>query len=482
MSRTGTWLLAFVALVLLGWIFLAPDGWRQPPLGAGDYVLRFDADAVRSLEIVRDGEILRFQRVADGWEMGPRPADRAQAAAVERILESAQLLRILDRIRADEITPEQEQTLGFVTPKQTLRVETPEGTEVLLFGREGAGEGRHFVRRGDSSHTYLVGDELQKLLLLPTDTLRDPRLVALPAALVERVRLTRPEGILEWQKEAAGWRITRPLQARADGASFENALEHILGARIFAFHSGELPAEAVEPLGILEIWPEGEDLPIRLQVMRPEEGNTKAHLSADEGGKASGETSAPYLLVWHEGRQATVKVAAENFSLLEKTPDHWRSRNLAQIDPDIVDRITVRMGGEEMEFRRTAQDSWESALGDRAVPTEWMTRLWQLLNEAQVEEFILAGADRNSVNGNGSGSLGGLSQQPSAEIFFDSWLTENTPEAVAGRHPILEVKIWSQDAPSSVLAKVNDEVGRRRLSTDFWNQFMMWWQDRPGEE
>jgi hypothetical protein len=470
MSRSGTWILAFIALALLGWILLGPEEWRSSRLGAEDYVLRVESRDIRALELIRDGETLRFERLPDGWEMGPAPKDRAQTAVVERVLEATQLLRILDRIDPGEFSSEDEQNYGFASPRHVLRLETPRGTETLIFGREGVGEDRVFVRRGESRRTYLVGDELHRLLLQPIEQFRDPRLIPLPVDRIERVRVNRPEGAMEFVHQGGRWRLVRPLQARVENELFEKALENVLGARIFSFLSNEPPAEGGELLGVIEIWPEGEDRPLRLHVTQ----RGAANQTPGEGGEAR-------LAVWHENRQTTVEVAADNFQLLQLPPDSLRSRLLTEIDPDLVDRITIQRGDEAIRLLRDDEEGWQLQGGSPVdVPAAWVGQLFDLVNKSRVEEFLLAGSP---------GLPPAAETPPAAQIFFDSWLSENTPESLAGRHPLRQLQLWpmldgTEDStlPPGVVARLDEEAGGRYLRPSFWNQFEKWWESAPYEK
>lgn len=454
MSSKFTILLGAIALVLVGLLVFGPGGLHNPmSVRVGDFVLDFPADDVRSIEIDRDGEKVLLTRVPDGWLLGPDPEDRANAAVAERILTAAQTLLVLDAISPAEFKEKYRgQDFGFANPRQRLRLETRSGTKDLLFGREGAGENQVFVRSQEGADTFLVPDQLQKLLLEPVESFRDPRLIPLPTERIERVRLERPDGMIELERKGPHWRLARPLQDWANSAAVNETLEFILGARIFSFMPmDEAPPEIVWNSAI-EILPEGEEEPIRLRV-------------ADV-------PDAEEIYLEHPARNALVTVPGDNFHLLRMPLDELRSRQLLHFNPDFVDRLSVRVGEESAEFARNGDGEWRerTAADEETIDPAAINTLFELLETTTVDAFLIGDAQTTQ-------------SAPAAEIHLNSWLSENTPEAAAGLYPLWELDFWKvpagdglQETAQSLVVRINEEPGLRKLPASFLEDLKLWLQ------
>jgi len=450
MNARFTAILAIVALLLLAALFFGPGGFGDRAAArVGDYVLRFQAEDIRRMDVFRDGEKITFTRVPDGWIIGPEPEDRANSGVVERILTAAQTLLILDAISPSDFRDKYRgQDFGFANPRQTLRLETRRGPLEILFGREGAGENQVFVRSEAGETTFLVPDELQKLLLESVDSFRDPRLIPLPTDRIEKVIVERPDGTIEIEREGSQWRLARPLQDWADTSTVDQLLEFILGARVFSFLPIENAPSGVNWNATLQILPEGEDEPIRLRV-------------ADVPGEEE-------IFLEHPARSAIVRVPAENFHLLRVPLETLRSKQLLHFNPDLVDRFGIRIGETEAEFQRTADGDWleRDAVDSGTVDADAVLALFDLLVSASVEAFLI-----------GNGTV--AESNPIAEIGLNSWLSENTPEAPAGLHPLWDLVFWEvqeNGEPAYLVVRINGEPGLRKLPLSFLEDLEIWLQ------
>ncbi len=429
MNWRATWILALCAGALLVWIFLDTTQFGSSGNHSGGYVLHFDNEEIQQVDIERGGEKIEFQRTPAGWEMGPFPTDRASDFEMERMLSLAQNLRIIDVIREAEFDRSfRSSAFGLSTPKQKLILHTAREKVELLFGREGAGPTEVFARSGNSKDTFLVSDDLQKLLLQPADHFRDRRLVALPSHLIERVLIRKPDGTIGLSRSGEGWEITSPLQARAATKQVEQKIEEMLGAAISEFlENGFDEGSALQESNEVSLWIEGEEEPVRLRLGKPIKGNVR---------------------VFHSGRNALMQVPEENFSLVWADLPDLRDRSLLSINLDWVDRFSLIRAHEKLEFGRTKVGWSTTTDGESGFFAESEVRtLLQNLANLQIDEFRTGGDLTNPKN-----------QPPREEwiVEFDSWLSENTPESSAGRHPITSVR-FTQSSNGKWLANIRDQ-------------------------
>lgn len=421
MSRKITLFLAVLVILVIGFIVLGIPLLDRSftTIQPGSKVLNFSLDDVQALEIKQGAESLRFTRETGGWSLGPIPKDHAATPIVESILTAAQNLRIIDVISKRDFEGKfKSRAFGLATPKVTLRLETKQGPLEVLFGREGIGEDRIYVRSGRSKETYLVADELHKLLIAPIDQFRDPRLVAIPNDRIERILLRRLDGEIELERKGEKWQIIRPLQTSADTAKVDKLLEQVLAARISQFLGEEDATKPLPAQGEIHLWEEGVDTPIILKLANAkEQGHLRVHQSA---------------------RNASMIVSLGNFALLGLPLDELRSRQLLDLNSDFVDRFSVRLGEKLLEFSRNEQ-AWTlryQGTSHTVKPAE-VDALFSLLNQQEVKKFNLRPVSTSKENQKATSD-----NSPNAEIHFNAWLSENTPETTAGLHPLATLRIW----------------------------------------
>jgi len=225
---------------------------------------------------------------------------------------------------------------------------------------------------------------------------------------VERVVIREATGEIELVNEARGWRITKPLSAPADDAAVKRLLRDLLSMRIDEFvadDSGDLGLYGIGE-GVFEvaIYAEGRTRP---QVVRfgylPEEhpGTVLAHLTA---------------------RDAIVRLPESARGFITIRPDDLRDRNLLPLNLDTIDLIRIaEPEGQEVELRRNGE-KWRLSTGEIASSPA-IHNLVHTLATTRVQEFSRESMDSADV-----------------EVGFFAVLSENTPEDVAGIHPVAVIR------------------------------------------
>lgn len=445
MKVRNTILLAFLTAGLLAVIFFRESlpFFSRQKLQPGSCVLQFSLDDVRAFEIRRGTDFFRFEKTGGGWLMGPAPKDRASGEEIEKILRAAQSLKIIDCIPGEEFEGKMKsKNFGLASAKTSLRVETKKGQQEIFFGREGSGDDRMFVRTDKGKDTYLVSDTLYRLLLRDADTFRDARLVALGENRIERLLLLRPDGEIEFVRKGTEWEIHRPMQTEADTEKVKKLLELALGAKVLRFVSGGDDPGAGARIGEIQIWEEGENSPVSLKVSTTELPERYA--------------------VNNSSRKVGTVVPAANFALLSMPLDELRSRNLIGLNPDTVDRFRVKTGSGEWNFSRKDR-GWEVAFAGKKsqAAEEEIAALFSKINGLQVREFLIGSSTGTKPDA-----------PPTAELKFSSWLSENTPEATAGEHPVATLEFFTSE--TGELVRVNESPGFRVLPPGVVEELQAW--------
>lgn len=434
MNRWSTILLlalAVGAIVFLAiWEPLTHSTRERDQALAGRGVLPLDPSRVKQIRIVSGESEVVLRRRGNGWQLGEKSKDRASTQEVERLLETASLLQFADRIDAREVPNDKDWSkFGLRTPKR--RIEFDGDRKLTLFlGKDGANEDRLYARTDLSRDVYLISDQILRQAFRPAGDFRDRRLTDLNPGQIDRLVIRRPDGEIEFLREARGWRIVRPLNVAADDRKVASYLNSLLGLRIaeyLADDAGDLSAYGLaEGQNEITFFADGADRP---QTLR---------LGYGGDGVLFGQFTA---------RDSVYRLPAEAAEFLKITPELLRDRKLLPLNLDVVDRIRVTAGKDAFVLRRAA-GGWEVAAGTEIFPaSEASVRaLADALATAEVSQYTPAGGEKIAAAG---------LDAPQRKVEFLSVLSENTPEAAAGESVVASIAFGKSEA-GRLFARIQD--------------------------
>ncbi len=422
MTRLGTILLLVLALAAAAFLWLVEPRWkstREEEASRGT-VLRLDPAAIRGIRVVAGNDGFELTRKENGWWIGPKPRDLASVEEVAKLLNAATSLEVSDHIRAEDLRGSRAlDDYGLETPRSQIDF-VGDGQATLYFGKDAAADGRIYVRRADSRDVYVVSDELQRLAFRNAQEFRERRLTNLAPDDIEKFTIKRAGGEITLEHGAHGWEIARPFRARADDAAVEKLLKELLGLKILDFvadESDDLSAYGLgEPRAEWIFQVENEARPIALRV-----------------GADVNRTGDKALLAQLTARDSVYHLPESAWSLAQTSPDDLRDRHLVALNLDTVDAIRVSDGAKNLTLQRSGE-AWQA--DGRTVPADAVKRLADALSGARVNSYLPLTSENLHQTG---------LDQPQAEIHFDAWLSENTPEETSGRHPIATLTVGRRD-------------------------------------
>ncbi|MFM8365288.1 MAG: DUF4340 domain-containing protein, partial [Verrucomicrobiota bacterium] len=416
MNRAVTIFLFLLAAGLV--VFVATtERWRfslERTIQPGSALFDFDPADIRFIQIKNGDQSFRIQPGDDGWVLDAATRDTASPEAVSAIFRAALETPVLDRIDASEIRTD-ENLAAYGVRKSSLQLDFKGDRPLaLLFGKTGADGNRTYVSFENSKTVYLIPDNLGRLISSPPDTFRDKRLAVFDPERVRRIEIHRGLSTLELENKGRGWRIVKPLDTAADDAAVRALLDTWSKARLAAF---EIPASAPQAVSQpaeagteIRIFSEGSDTPQVVSFGDPlPDGLVAAKI---------------------QPRNLTVAVPAE----LEKSTvldlDQLRDRSLARLNPDLVDLIRWHDGGTKTEIRRH-EGRWSGAV----------EKFFKILAATKSSRYAPATPAELAT-----ASL----TPPPSRLEFLSVLSENTPEALAGEHPVLSLAIGAPQADGTI--------------------------------
>lgn len=436
MNRILTVLTALLAAGLLSGVIILRS---CAPAATDGVLLAINPSEIHMLRIRSVGETYNLKRRGNHWQVESNQVkDRADPAVPEKIADLASGLFYYNKIPASEI--QQEENLaqfGLRSSKKWVEFHSKDWHRLLL-GKETAIEGRIYARLDGSQDVFVIDEELSSLLTGDISKLRARTLTDLDPAQTDKVILRTETGEIELVRSHGSWRLSKPLSAPADATTVERFLTSFFQMPIEDFVSDD--SGDLGTFGILEgeseiaVFVDGQARPMVLRF-----GHTPPEFPDS-------------VLAQFTRRDVIARVPAVARTLLDVYPDDFRDRRLLPVQIDTVDLIRIDGPDHGFELRRKG-DGWElETRNGKIYPASpaAIARLVDVLSTAEVKEF-----SRDSLPGD----------EPVTSVRFFSVLSENTPEAAVGIHPVAGLEITNiNDAVLSVA--VEGQPGSSRVESD----------------
>ncbi|PAZ01542.1 MAG: hypothetical protein CAK85_02690 [Spartobacteria bacterium AMD-G5] len=416
MSRIATIFLLLLAIGLAVFVGTT-ERWRSSPertIQPGSPLFDFDPEDIPHIRITNGDQSFRIKREEGGWILETTTPDTANPEAVAAIFKTALSTPVLDRIDPSEIQDKQNlATYGVL--KSTLQLDFKGDRPLsLLFGKVGADGNRTYVAFEKSNAVYLIPNDLAKLIAMPSDNFRDRRLVPIDPDRVRRIEIVRGSTTLELENKGRGWQIIKPLDAMANNEAVTALLQKWSDLRLASIDQSNKKTEAstspVDQLSEIRFFSENLLEPSIISI-----------------GKPSPDGFFPVRLQHRNISGSAPPALAE---LITIDLDQLRDRTLARLNPDLVDLIRWNDGGTKTEIRRH-EGRWSGAI----------EKFFQILAATKSSRYAPATPAELAA-----ASL----TPPPSRLEFLSVLSENTPEALAGEHPVLSLAIGTPQADSTI--------------------------------
>lgn len=378
------------------------------------YAAVFEPDEITEIDMVRGTETISLRREAAGWLIVAPLTDRAAPEEVDRLLTALRFLTVRDRRVRPE--PPAVAEAGLAAPRLRLDLRGAQPLRIE-FGANTALPDEVFARVGGKSEILRVPDTVVDLATVPAAKFRDPRLTQLTPDDIEKFTVRRADGEMTVRRERGRWFIEKPVKAPADPQAVRSLLDALLGLPVAKF---EAPSPGATQLP-------GQTASISLTPMG---GGESLSLEVVGGPDPAAET----LTARFAPRGGLLEVGRAAQLLFEVSPEALRDRSLGYVEPDAVDRITVESGDHGLDLRRQGE-VWMDPERGTTVSNEEITDLIELFNSTRALSFQPGLTARDT----------GL-EPPAQRLLFSAWLSENSAEEAAGRHPIAGVELGAVGA------------------------------------
>ncbi len=325
--------------------------------------------AVRGLDLRRTGGFLQLRQPENnGWVMQQPYIGRADSQPVHTLIGKIFSGHIIDFVSDEKADLT---AYGLEKPVYELTVFTQdERTQTLLVGKPVPEKPEtRYAKRVESDSVFAIPSEWTKEFEIDARLLRSRQVLGVQPEHVTAIQLTRGEQQIELLRTNGQWQVVRPIRWDADAEQAGELLKALTGTAIEEFV----------------------DTPTTLQTAQMESAPWKTILTAD------GKTNTLHISTPDTNGLRLVRcnnslpfyiTAGGIIRDAFVDPLFYRNRTALEVNPALIQKITVQSGGTEQSVQKTDTGVFTPGQPTRQVKAEALTDLMWALNELRVERYV----------------------------------------------------------------------------------------------
>src|SRR5712692_5155397 len=399
-------------------------------------VVNINREKIDGIVIQNGDDKIDIRRRDNKWRLETPIKDQADNGLINNLLSDLSNWQKEATISAKEIEADKARLneYGLSKPKLRLKLVGQDAPPEILFGKDGALEGKMYVRFENSKDAFVADQSVKKAIEKKPEDFRDRKLTDLIMAQVSRVVLKTAAGEMELKKKGDHWEIVKPLRARGDDQKVGDLIAQVTTARIQQFVAddrGDLhPYGLAEPSGSITLFGQDDKSAGRTDSSRGEQGQMLQIGGVPEKGKDQ-------IYVRFSARAFVYTLPKKIEEILNTKPNYVRDLHLVRIDTNILDRITIDAPGKGKTVLARKEENWTIASRKNApANSSEVHRLIDTLQNEQVTNFVEEVASDLPRYG---------LDKPQLQLTFSSFASENTAETTAGEHPFATIAFGKID-------------------------------------
>ncbi|HTX20328.1 MAG TPA: DUF4340 domain-containing protein [Candidatus Aquilonibacter sp.] len=374
-KTTGIWFA--LAAVLFAFIFVFQHYFRPPANTIQPILAGLRPQMVTSIQVIPNGALeIRADRTNNSWMLTKPIVYPAQPAAIETLLTALQNLAPATKISAAEFGRENSDVeFGFVHPQTSLVIQAGNQRWQLDVGNKTAPGDQVYLRVVGVEGAFVADAGWLKLIPHAVNDWRSTALVEAGQNDFDSILLTNGAEVVEFHRDATNglWRMTRPLQARADSDRITDALQHLLTARVTQFvtddPNADLTAFGLQPAG-LDLWlGHGTNFTVGIYA-----------------GKSPADDSTQ-IYAQREGWNAVVTIPKASLSEWDGTVNDFRDSHLLELTAPVAE-IDVRDGTNYYALQRQGTNDWTIPGEKFPVDADNVQQFIEILANLRIVDFV----------------------------------------------------------------------------------------------
>ena len=326
--------------------------WKQPEgPDAGkktDKVFDVASDKIEEIKLTSaSGEAVTAKKSGTAWtlaEPAAAPADEAEISALTNALASADVVRVVDE------NPSNLNDYGLSNPRIAVSFKASGDKDYrhLFVGEKTPTGGDMFAKRNDEKKVFLIAAFQENSLNKSAFDLRDKNVLKIDRDKIDSVEMTSGSQNVTLAKDGGEWKVTKPVQVRADYGTVEGLIGKLQTVRMKSIAAAEATPDDLKKFGF--------DKP--QATVNLNAGSSKATLlignKTDDNSLYARDTSKPLV----------VTIDGSLLDDVKKAPDDYRRKDLFEFRAYNANRVEIARNGQTYVFERVKST-------DDKTPDKW---------------------------------------------------------------------------------------------------------------
>lgn len=325
----------FVILVALGAYLYFVESKRTPGSGDDDKkakVFAVEADKIEEVTIrSASGERTTLRKTGSEWQIvAPISAtpDGAEISGVTSNLSTAEIQRVVDE------NPSDLKEYGLAEPRISVTFKAAGTERTLHIGEKTPPGSDLYARLDDQKKVFLIASYLESSFNKTTFDFRDKAALKVERDKVDGLEIATGDRQLRFGKKDADWRLTSPMDARADFTAVESLLGRLSSAQMKSIAAPDAP----------DLKQYGLDNPAA--TVRIGTGSSQATLLI---GKAAEDGN---VYAKDQSRPAVFTLESSLLDELKKDTGEFRQKDLFDARGFNTTRVEIARGGQSVVFEK----------------------------------------------------------------------------------------------------------------------------------
>jgi hypothetical protein len=324
------------------------------------------------------GDATTLKKEGGGWQVTQpitAKADESEASGIASALTSVEIVRVIDE------NPASLNDYGLSKPRIEIdfRGSGDKDYRKLFVGEKSPTGADLFAKRNDEKKVFLIPAFQETTFNKTTFDLREKALLKFDREKVDSLDVTAGGKTLAVAKDGGDWKITKPLQTRADFGSIEGLVGRLQTVQMKSIVTNEPTPADLKKYGL-----DKPEATVNLNA-----GSARATLLV--GGKAENAT----VYARDASRPAVVTVESALLDDLKKGADDYRRKDLFEFRPFNATHVEITRNGQTVVLERVkgqgdnAPDKWRRispAAGD--VDRDKIDSLFSKLSNMRASSFV----------------------------------------------------------------------------------------------
>ncbi len=351
-----------------------------------------EADKIEEIKVsLASGEATSLKKDNGAWQM-TQPiavkADDTEVSGVTSALSSVEMTRVIDE------NPTNLVDYGLSNPRIQLDFKATGDKDYrkLLIGEKSPTGSDLFAKRNDEKRVFLIPAFQESTLNKSTFDLREKTLLKFDRDKVDGIDIAAAGKTTAFAKQGTDWKITKPLDVRADFSAVEGLVGRLQSAQMKSIVTPEATPDDLKKYGLDK--PEA--------TVNVKAGSATATLAL--GGKTAENTVYARDL----SKPMVMTVEGTLADEVKKGADDYRRKDLFEFRAFNATRVEIARGDQTIVFERVkgqgenAQDKWRrvspnAADADKDKVEGMLSRLANMRATSFVESTAKTGLDKPAM-------------------------------------------------------------------------------------